>query len=191
MQQVLRAMLAAFVAVTLAHLPTSATAEPKAKQAAPAKQAEPAKQAGPALTQIELTETQVQGVIAVQKEIAPLVAKTKGTPSNKPDPKLIAQFEEIAKKNGFKDLNEYDDVVANIALVMDGIDPKTKAFTEPPDAIKKEIAEVNADKSISARDKRQILQELNEALKSAKPIQFPGNVELAKKYYDQIDAALN
>ena len=59
------------------------------------------------------------------------------------------------------------------------------------DAIKKEIAEVNADKSISAREKRQILQELNEALKSAKPIQFPGNVELAKKYYEQIDAALN
>jgi hypothetical protein len=36
-----------------------------------------------------------------------------------------------------------------------------------------------------------MLEELNEALKSAQPIQFPGNIELVKKYYDKIDAALN
>ena len=36
-----------------------------------------------------------------------------------------------------------------------------------------------------------LLEELNEALKSAQPIQFPGNIELVKKHYDKIDAALN
>jgi hypothetical protein len=36
-----------------------------------------------------------------------------------------------------------------------------------------------------------MLEELNEALKSAQPIQFPSNIELVKKHYDKIDAALN
>jgi hypothetical protein len=75
-------------------------------------------------------------------------------------------------------------------MVMAGIDPKTKAFTEPAVAIKKEIADVTADKSIPAADKKQLLEELNEALKSVQPIQFPSNIELVKKYYDKIDAAL-
>jgi hypothetical protein len=40
---------------------------------------------------------------------------------------------------------------------------------------------------MSEKDKKQALQELNEALKEAQPIQFPSNIELVKKYYDQID----
>jgi len=36
-----------------------------------------------------------------------------------------------------------------------------------------------------------MLEELNEALKSVQPIQFPGNIDLVRKYYDKIDAALN
>jgi hypothetical protein len=82
-------------------------------------------------------------------------------------------------------------VVGNITMVMTGIDPKTKVFTEPVAAIQKEIADVTADKTIPAQDKKQMLEELNEALKSAPPIQFPGNIELVKKYYDKIDAGLN
>jgi hypothetical protein len=35
-----------------------------------------------------------------------------------------------------------------------------------------------------------LLEELREALKSAQPIQFPSNVELVRRYYDKIDAAL-
>jgi hypothetical protein len=75
-------------------------------------------------------------------------------------------------------------------MVMTGIDPKTKAFTEPAAAIKQEIAEVTANKTIPAQEKKQMLEELTEALKSAQPIQFPGNIELVKKYYDKINGAL-
>ena len=82
-------------------------------------------------------------------------------------------------------------MVGNITLVMTGIDPKTKAFTEPAAAIKQEIADVTANKTISAEEKKQMLEELDEALNSAQSIQFPGNIELVKKYYDKIDAALN
>ena len=37
---------------------------------------------------------------------------------------------------------------------------------------------------------RVMLEELNEALKSAQPIHNPDNVELVKRYYDKIDAVL-
>jgi hypothetical protein len=51
------------------------------------------------------------------------------TPSNgvprPPDPKTQAELEAIAKKHGFKGFAEYDDVAANILLVMGGIDPQT------------------------------------------------------------------
>ena len=34
-----------------------------------------------------------------------------------------------------------------------------------------------------------MLEELNEAMKSAQPIQYPSNIELVKKHFDKIDAA--
>ena len=85
---------------------------------------------------------------------------------------------------------EYDDVAGAISMVMAGIDPETKQFTAPPDSIKKDIAEVEADKSMSAADKKQMLTELNEALKTAAPLQHPENVPLVLKYYDKIDEVL-
>ena len=81
-------------------------------------------------------------------------------------------------------------MAANISMIMAGIDPQTKAFTEPTVAIKKEIEEVKADKSIPENEKKQMLDELNEALKTAQPIQHPGNIELVKKYFDKLDAVL-
>jgi hypothetical protein len=111
-------------------------------------------------------------------------------PSDKPDPKIQAELESIAKKHGFADFNEYDDVASNISMVMAGIDPQTKAFTDPKVAIKKEIDEVTADKSMPDKEKKQTLDELNDALKTAQPIQYKENIELVKKYWDKIDAVL-
>jgi hypothetical protein len=74
--------------------------------------------------------------------------------------------------------------------VMAGIDPETRRFTQPDDAIRREIAELQADKSLPADERKQALDELNEALKSAQPIRNPANIELVKKYYDKIEAVL-
>jgi homoserine dehydrogenase len=141
--------------------------------------------------QIQLTEKQVLAFIAGQKEMAAILEKLEGEAQDNPPPAVRGQLETTAKKHGFKDFQEYDDVSANIFLVMAGIDPQTKKFTEPAVAIKKEIAQVTADKKLSAQEKKQTLEELNEALASAQPIQFPGNVELVRKYYDKIDASLS
>jgi ribosome maturation protein Sdo1 len=73
---------------------------------------------------------------------------------------------------------------------MGAIDPQTKSFTDPQTAIKKEIEDVAVDQTIPDQEKKQLLEELREALKSAQPIQFPSNVELVRRYYDKIDAAL-
>jgi hypothetical protein len=39
-------------------------------------------------------------------------------------------------------------------------------------------------------DKKEELAQLNEALKSIKPLQFPGNVPIVAKYYDKLAEAM-
>ena len=134
----------------------------------------------PPVKQIRLTERQIQGFIAAQKEMA-VVAEF-----GQRDPRLQTESDTVANKNGFKDFAEYDEVAANILMVFAGIDPQSKQYTDPQSATKKEIAEIIADKSISKRDKRELLNEFEKRLNAAQPIQYPSNIELVRKYYDQI-----
>ena len=172
MHQLVRVAFAALVAGIFLNLAGVAAAQPVGLP--------------PAVKQIKLTEKHIESFIAAQKDMSPVLEKIQGSASDQLPANIQAELEAAAKKHGFKDFAEYDEVVGNITMVMAGIDPKTKAAV----AIKKEIADVTADKSIPAADKKQILEELNEALKSTQPIQFPSNIELVKKYYDKIDAAL-
>ena len=132
--------------------------------------------------QIQLTEKQVLGYLAALKEMPEV-------PENA-DANIEAQLESVAKKHGFADFQEYEDVVINISLILQGLDPATNEFIEPPDVIKLQIAEVQADKSIPAKERQEAVKELNEALKSAQPVQHRGNIELVKKHYDAIAATL-
>jgi hypothetical protein len=52
--------------------------------------------------------------------------------------------------------------------------------------MKKKIAEISADKTISKSDKKELLNEFKKRLNAAQPIQYPSNIELVRKYYDQI-----
>jgi hypothetical protein len=72
--------------------------------------------------QIKLSDKHIQGLMAASKEMAKLYDGANGDP----DPKVEAQAEAIAKKNGFANLQEYDDVSMNITMIMSGIDPQTK-----------------------------------------------------------------
>jgi hypothetical protein len=83
--------------------------------------------------------------------------------AEKPDPKVEAQAAALAKKNGFASVAEYDDVSTNIMMIMSGIDPQIKKFTEPPELIKHEIAALKADKSVSEAEKKEGLAELEAA----------------------------
>ena len=177
----------ACLAASMAVLSTdSALAQAKGGQMAPA--AAPAGQP-PAVKQIALTDKQVQGVLAAAKDMDAISAKM---PQNgKPDPKLIAQFEATAKKYGFASYDEYDTVVDNIGMVMSGIDPTSKKYVGNAAVIKAQIAEVQADKKMSPKDKKEALDDLNQAVKAPEPtIENKGNIDLVVKYYDKLAAIM-
>ena len=156
-------------------------------QMAPAQAAPPAQQ--PALKQMALTDKQIEGVLAAAKDMDAITAKL---PDNaKPDPKINAQLEAVAKKNGFASYDEYNNVLENISIVLAGFDPATKKYVGTETVIKAQIAQVQADKKMSAKDKKEALADLNDALKSqAPPIENKGNIDLVAKYYDNLAAAL-
>lgn len=163
----------------------SALAQAK-QQMAPAQAAPPQQ---PALKQIALTEKQIEDVLAAQKDMDAITEKL---PDNaKPDPKVLAQLEAVAKKNGFASYQEYNNVVDNISLVLGGFDPATKKYVGPDAVLKAQIAQVQADKKMSAKDKKEALADLNDALKAPAPaIENKGNIDLVGKYYDKLAAAL-
>jgi hypothetical protein len=132
--------------------------------------------------QIKLTEKHIQSFMGAYNDMVKLYESA--NPDN--DPKVEAQAEAIAKKNGFASLDEFDDVSFNISMTISGIDPQTKKFTEPPEQIKKEIAALKADKTVPEAEKKNDLAQLEAALKTAKPIQFKENIALVLKYYDKL-----
>jgi hypothetical protein len=168
MQQMLRLTIAAMAAGFLT-FPTAVSAQVAA-------------------TQIQLTEKQVEGFIAAQNDVSAVLERIQAAAfSGEAEPKHRAELAAITKKNGFKNFAEYEAVAANISMVMTGMDPQTGVFTDVKAAIKKEIENASADKTIPAREKKALLKELNEALKSAESIEFPGNIELVQKYRDKIN----
>jgi hypothetical protein len=184
----------ACLAATVAML-SSGGALAQAKQA-PSKQMAPAPQAAAppaqeaALKQIALTEKQIEGVLAAAKEMDPLTEKL--PESGKPDPKLLAELEGVARKNGFASYDDYNNVVDNIGLVLGGFDPSTRKYVGPEAVIKAQIAKVQADKKLPAKDKKEVLADLNDALKSpASPVENKGNIDLVSKYYDKLADALD
>jgi hypothetical protein len=153
---------------------------------APAQAAPPQQ---PALKQMALTEKQIQGVLAAQKDMDAITAKL--PEDAKPDPKVTAQLDAVAKKNGFASYDEYNDVIDNISLVLGGFDPATKKYVGSEAVLKAQIAQVEADKKMPAKDKKDALADLNEALKASAPaIENKGNIDLVGKYYDKLADAL-
>jgi hypothetical protein len=162
------------------------TAPAPKQQAAPPP---PAAAAEAPMKQIALTEKQIESVLAAQKDVDAITDKI---PENaKPDPKIDAQLDAAVKKAGFASYDEYNSVVDNISLVLGGFDPATKKYVGADTVIKGQIAQVQADKKMSAKDKKEALADLNEALKSPPPaIENKGNIDLVGKYYDKLAAAL-
>jgi len=138
-------------------------------------------------TQIKLTENQIEGFIAAQDDMLAVVEKMGAAFSDHANTEYDAELDAVTKKHGFKDLAEFDAVATNISMILAGIDPETKLFTDPQVAIKKEIEDVSSDESIPASEMRNLLEQLNAAFQAADPIRFPTNIELVTKYYDKLE----
>jgi hypothetical protein len=182
-----------FVALSVACLAVSVTALSnsaalaQAKQA-PANQMAPAQPAQPQVKQIALTDKQIESALAATKEMDPITAKI--PQDAKPDPKITAQLEAIAKKSGFASFDDYNNVVDNISLVLGGFDPATKKYVGSDAVLKAQLAQIQADKKMSAKDKKDAVAEINEAMKYPAPaIENKGNIDLVTKYYDKLAEA--
>jgi hypothetical protein len=168
MYQMLRLTIAA-MAVVFASFPTSAPARVAAAQ-------------------IKLTEEHVEAFIAAQKDMSAIVEKMMpgAVFSNSANARYEAELKAVTKKHGFKNFAEYEAVAASISLVMAAIDSQTKVFTDPPTAIQQELEDVTAANNIPNSEKKKLLRSLTLALKAARHIQFPTNIELVQKHYDKI-----
>jgi hypothetical protein len=184
------ACLTSAIAIVTAGSALAQSAQAPSGQMAPTPQAAPPPAQQPtAVRQVALTDKHIDGVLAAQKEMDAITEKL---PENaRPDPNITAQLEAVARKNGFASYDEYNTIVDNISMVFAGFDPATKKYVGVEAVIKAQIAEVQADKKMPPRDKKEALADLNDALKSPAPqIENKGNIELVAKYYDKLADAL-
>ena len=141
--------------------------------------------------EVALSQQQIDGIIAAQPQMQAIESKLPQGAEDKPDPKVEANLEGVAKKNGFSGLGEYADVSSSIGLVMSGIDPETKAYVGPEAVIKKQMAQVKADTSMPPKEKKEALDELAAALQpaaAAKPSR--NNIDLVTKNFDKLNASM-
>lgn len=141
------------------------------------------------LKQIELTEQLVTSFIAAQKDFAPLASKL-AEGGETPDAALTKELDEIAKKHGFSGFPEFEDVGANITIVLDGLDRTSGTFTDPVEKMKKELDDIKADATIPADDKKLAIDDLTQEIAAAQPLKFKGNIDVVKKHIDEIEALI-
>ncbi len=166
-------------------LAQSATTPPTTSPQAPT----PQLPANSAAQQMALTPAMVDQFIAAKKDIDAVLDKLPdGT--DQPDPATVAKLDAVARKYNFADYKQYGTTENNIGIVMAGIDPDTKQYVGPEAVIKRQIADIQADKQISAKDKKDTVDQLNAALSTVPKLQFPDNVAAVTKNFDKLNEAM-
>jgi hypothetical protein len=140
--------------------------------------------------QSPLTEIQIEAFIAAQKTISAMLEKIPEDQLGSPNPQLQTTLDQAAKKFGFKDYGEYDDVVNNIDFIMEGFDEDSKAFVGQEVVLKKQLSELAANRKMSTREKSAPMKQLTEMLKAVEPVKFPNNIVVVAKYYDRLSDLL-
>jgi hypothetical protein len=178
-----RALLVLLVAFTAAGV-ALVTTEPLSAQQQPGALA-PA----PEINQVRLNDKQVVGFLGAQKDLVAITAKLEAA-GDTIDEKLQKELDEIGKKNGFKDFADFEEIRANIMMVLAGIDPDTSEYSDPIELIKKDIEAIKADKALTDADRKIQLEEMTDALKEMQPLKFKENIDVVKKHAKAIDEAL-
>lgn len=151
--------------------------------------ATPATPAAGEVKQIALTPALIEQFVAAKKDIDTVLEKMPdGT--DEPDPGTMSKLDVVAKKFKFASYRDYDAVENNIGIVMAGIDPDAKRYIGVDAVIKKQVADIQADKQISAKDKKDTIDQLNATLPAIPKLQYPGNVDVVVKNYDRLNEAM-
>lgn len=143
----------------------------------------------PEINQVRLNDKQVVGFLGAQKDLVAITAKLEAA-GDTIDEKLQKELDDIGKKNGFKDFADFEEIRANIMMVLAGIDPDTGDYSDPIELIKKDIEAIKADKALSEADRKAQLDEMGDALKEMQPLKFKENIDVVKKHAKAIDEAL-
>lgn len=141
------------------------------------------------LHQIQLSDKQVASYIEAQGDFAPLAGRL-AEGGEKPDEALTKQLEDIAKKHGFQSFAEFEDVGANITIVLDGLDRSNGSYTDPIDKMKQELEDIKKDDSIPAEDKKLAIDDLTAEIAAAQPLKFKENIDVVKKHMAELEALM-
>jgi hypothetical protein len=182
-----RSLFAASVSALLAGtalVPGSALAQAPAQAPAHAAAPEPGKA-------IALTQGQIDGLLVAQPELARLP----GAAPDESDPKAEAQAqveaEAIVKRNGFASLEEFQDASDTVDAVLGGIDPETTRYVGATPLLKKQLAALQADKAMPAKEKAEAVKEIEAALAAGEPEKpSPANITLVTRNYARLSAAM-
>ncbi|MCB1484171.1 MAG: hypothetical protein KDJ17_04685, partial [Hyphomicrobiaceae bacterium] len=71
-----------------------------------------------------------------------------------------------------------------------GLDSQTGDFVDPVDALQKELEDVKKDDSIPDSDRKQLIEELTEAIKTTPPLEHRENIDIVKAHRAEIEQAL-
>lgn len=134
------------------------------------------------LKQIALTEAQVKGYLKIGPKLNGMFDRIDQA-GGQPDEKLSADLEALAKEGGFKTFNELETVVSNVTFVMSGINEEDGSFTEPAEMLKQELAETEADASIKAEEKKQLVASIKASIKETPKLKYPGNITVVKTHF--------
>ena len=137
------------------------------------------------LVQAPLAADQVQHYIDAMADMQAAMGDQPADAAE-PDATTMAKLGDIAHKHGFKDFDDYNNVAGNIALALDGVDPKSKTYVGVKTLIARSIAEVSADPKMNPADKKAALADLKMKLQTEPAIKYQGNVDLVLKNYDKL-----
>ena len=185
------ACLAASMAIVSATgaLAQAKQAPPKQMAPAPAKQAAPAQEQEAPLKQIALTEKQIQGVLSAAKEMDPITEKLPD--DGKPDPKIIAQLEGVAKKNGFASYDEYNSrrrEHQHGARRLRSRRPRNMSAPQP--SSRRRSPRSRRTRKCRPRTRRKCSPTSTTPEVPGAAIEHKGNIDLVAKYYDKLAEAL-
>ncbi len=145
--------------------------------------------AAPEIRQLQLNDKHVTGFLGAQKDLVAITAKLEAA-GDTIDDKLQKELDDIGRKHGFKDFADFEEIRANVMMVLAGIDPDTGEYSDPIELIKKDIEAIKADKSLTEDDRKAQLEEMNDALKEMQPLKYKANIDVVKKHAKAIDEVL-
>ena len=136
-----------------------------------------------------LTDKQIEGVLAARRKWMRSPTSCPTTPSR--IRRWLAQLDAVAKKNGFASYDGIHNRRRQISLVLGGFDPATKKYVGAEAVIKAQIAQVQADKKMSAEGQEGSARRTQRGVEDAAARdQNKANIDLVTKYYDKLAESL-